>query len=406
MDKEILPFWEIIPKFFLIPIKGVGLIALLLFTLIVTLLPSIFVFIIIFFAVIKFAMEILHNTAEGHLIAPKLNSKVLNQNYDLPFKLVLLLALPLVILWEIGEGHFFLSLLVVAFYSIVLPASIMTLAYTRHLLSAVNPIKLIALVSRLGSSYFILYLFLFLLNGAAPTAYVFFIGSIVDSSLFFAVLFQVYFFWVMFAMMGYVLYQYHEDIGYELPKEREQRKKDLSDPLSDFNRYIKKEDFSAAQRELKSLILRNPDDLQLREKFHKLVKISGDSEELVNQATGMISRLIVANKHFNAVNIYFDCIKADASFTLQNEDHYLPLVQEMRRMQMHSEAIKLSNGFHTLYPASQHTPYLYLLVIKILLEDLSHYDRAGEIIIFLTSHYPNHEITTELDRYRKLLMAL
>ena len=406
MDKNILPFWEIIPRFFLIPLKGVGIIALLLLSSLVSLFPLKLIYIMVFFAVIKYGMEILGRTAEGHLSAPMLTLKVLNENYELPFKLIALLLLPLAILWKLGDDSPFLSLFLIVFYSMVLPASIMTLTYTRHFFYAINPFELLRLISRLGFSYIILYIFLFFLSGAAPIAYIFFIGSVIESSFFFTVLFQVYFFWVMFGMMGYVLYQHHEDIGYELPNEREQRLNRKQDPLFDLNTFIENEDFIAAQRELKALILRNPEDLSLRARFHKLVKISGNIEELTSQGSGMIWRLIAKNKLFDAVNIYLDCIKVAADFKPYNESDYLPLAEEMRRMRLYKEAISLGNNFHNHYPNSTQIPFLYLLMVKIFIEDLSQNDNAGTMISFLKSNYKGHDIEAELDSYNKLLTRI
>ncbi|MDC9724904.1 MAG: hypothetical protein PSN44_03150 [Gammaproteobacteria bacterium] len=402
MNKAIPAFWDILPTFFLIPLKGVGIVALLLFSAIVTNFPSLFVYIIIFFAAVKYGMEILHNTAEGVLKAPELSFKVLNENYDLPFKLLALFLLPLYLLSKVGDSAPIISIFLVVFYSIVLPASIMTLAYTRHLISALNPIELVRLITRLAWSYVTLYILLFFLSSAPSIAYFFFAEGI-GSSVFLAVLFQIYFYWVMYAMMGYVLYQYHDDIGYELASEREDRKKKKLDPLSGIDASLQSEDYMVAQRDLKALILTNPTDLELRRKFHKLAKISGDTKELTQQGAGMIWRLIGAGKNVEAANIYLDCVKADSNFKPVKDSDYLPLATELKRMRLYKKAISLCNDFHVNYPNSIDLPFLYLLVIKILIEDLSQDEMAKPILSFLEKNYIGHEIADDLAGYNSYL---
>ncbi|NOQ93194.1 MAG: hypothetical protein GQ547_01010 [Methylophaga sp.] len=402
MNKPIPAFWDMLPTFFLIPLRGVGIVALLLFSVIVTNIPSLFVYIITFFAAVKYGMEILHNTAEGELNAPDLSFKVLNENYELPFKQLVLFLLPFYLLLKFGDSSPIISLILVTFYSVALPASVMTLAYTRHLMSALNPLELISLIARLGWSYIVLYIFLSFLSSAAPIAYFFFVDS-VGSSLFLAVLFQIYFYWVMYAMMGYVLYQYHEDIGYELTSEREERERKKLDPLSDIDDSLQNEDYAAAQRDLKALILKNPTDLELRHKFHKLAKISGDAEDLTHQGAGMIWRLIDAGKRVDAVNIYLDCVKADANFKPVKDSDYLPLATELKRMRLHKKAIALCNDFHLMHPKSIDLPFLYLLVVKILIEDLSQDDMAKPVLSFLEKNYVNHEIAGEVAGYNAFL---
>jgi len=43
----------------------------------------------------------------------------------------------------------------------------------------------------------------------------------------------------------------------------------------------------------------------------------------------------------------------------------------MRRMRQHKLALKLVNGFHKTYPNNPNIPYVYLLAVKIFIEDLS-----------------------------------
>ncbi len=400
---NIRPFWDVIPQFFLIPLKGAGVIALLLFTSLATFFPHLFILIAVFFLVIKYGMEILQNTAEGRLNAPELSFKVLNENYELPFKQLFLFLLPILLMTQASSFTAFIIISnIILFYLFVLPASVMTLAYTHSFFAAINPFTLISLIGRIGWSYGILYVFLLFLNGGASAAYYFLVGDSPDASIFLALLFQIYFAWVMYAMMGYVLYQYHEDIGYELPEDSIEEDKD-STVLARFHHLVETENYAAAQDELRDVVLLDPDNLDLRMKFHKIVKMAGDNKQLVMHGTGLIKRLLEKRKLVDAVNVYLDCVKVDPEFRPESDVHYLPLAEEMRRMRLYKQAIKLSNGFHQRYPKSKQIPYLYLLVTKIFIEDLTMDDKAKPILSLLQKKYSDHEIALEVKRYNTFL---
>ncbi|MFW5425901.1 MAG: tetratricopeptide repeat protein [Methylophagaceae bacterium] len=402
-NNDIRPFWDIIPQFFLIPLKGAGVIALLLFTSLATFFPHIFILIAVFFVVIKYGMEILQNTAEGRLKAPELSFRVLNENYELPFKQLFLFLLPVLLMTQATSFTAFIVISnVILFYLFVLPASVMTLSYTHSFFSAINPFVLISLIGRIGWSYGILYVFLLFLNGGASAAYYFLVGDSPDASIFLALFFQIYFAWVMYAMMGYVLYQYHEDIGYELPEDAIEQDED-SGVLASFHHLVETENYTAAQNELREIVLRDPDNLDLRMKFHKIVKMAGDNKQLAMHGTGLINRLLEKRKWVDAVNIYLDCVKAEPRFRPESDTHYLPLAEEMRRMRLYKQAIKLSNGFHQHYPKSEQIPYLYLLVTKIFIEDLSLDEKAKPILSLLQKKYSGHEIAPEVKRYNTFL---
>ncbi|MBL1319808.1 MAG: hypothetical protein COA63_001930 [Methylophaga sp.] len=402
-NNDIRPFWDVIPQFFLIPFKGAGILALFLFTSLATFFPHLLVLIAVFFVVIKYGMEILQNTAEGRLKAPELTFRVLNENYELPFKQLFLFLLPVLLMAQsTGFMAFIVISNIILFYLFVLPASVMTLAYTHSFFSAINPFVLISLIGRIGWSYGILYVFLLFLNGGASAAYYFLVGDSLDASIFLALFFQVYFAWVMYAMMGYVLYQYHEDIGYELPEDSIENEED-STILASFHHLVETENYTAAQDELREIVLRDPDNLDLRMKFHKIVKMAGDNKQLAMHGTGLIKRLLAKRKWVDAVNVYLDCVKVEPDFRPESDIHYLPLAEEMRRMRLYKQAIKLSNGFHQRYPKSKQIPYLYLLVTKIFIEDLSLDEKAKPILSLLQNKYSEHEIALEVKRYNTFL---
>ncbi len=397
---DITPLWATIPSFFLLPLKGAGLIALLLFSFLLSLIPSIFVVILISFAWIKYGLEILQNTSDGNLEAPKLNEQTLGDGYELPFKQFFIFALPGFLLFsqDVSGSPSVFNIIFTIFYLFVLPASIMTLAYTHSFLAAINPVNLLFLIRSVGWTYAVLYGFLFLLNGSAAALFYFLAPD--DPGILYAFLgifFEIYFAWVMYAMMGYVMYQHHDDLGYDVPDEDKVEEAPQDVVLNELDQLIENDKYDAAKELLIASIKEEPEDITLRQKFHNLIKIMGETKQLTIHGKEMITRAIPANKLRIALNVYLDCLKADPSFKPKNATDYFPLATEMRKTRHFKEAILLINGFHQKYPNNTDTPPLYLMVAKIFIEDLSQDEKAAPILSFLRKNHPEHETSSDVN---------
>ena len=83
----ITPFWNRIPRFFLYGLHPNALI------LIGVLFSASYIFggplinLVYYIVIIKYASEGLQHTVEGHLTPPQLSVEVINENFELPFKL-------------------------------------------------------------------------------------------------------------------------------------------------------------------------------------------------------------------------------------------------------------------------------------------------------------------------------
>jgi hypothetical protein len=113
-----------------------------------------------------------------------------------------------------GDG--FLTFIADAAVALLLPASVMTLAVTDSLVDAMDPQRLLRFARRIGPAYLTLFLALLLLMGGSQQAFdliapvlgkspwlLGLVGSLVGN----------YFFFIMCAMMGYVLFQYSDALS-------------------------------------------------------------------------------------------------------------------------------------------------------------------------------------------------
>jgi hypothetical protein len=179
-----------------------------------------------------------------------------------------------------GDGV--LTLLADAAAALLLPASVMTLAVTNNLREAIDPRRLFDFARKIGWPYVALFLALLLLMGGSQQAFdlvapvlgkspwlLGLAGSFVGN----------YFFFIMCAMMGYVLFQYSDALSLnvvgpgdpepaELLGEGEFHRRDAI-----LGRLLAEGDLAAAKAHLVHELTFDPDNASLRTRLEKLEAI-------------------------------------------------------------------------------------------------------------------------------------
>ena len=230
----IKPFWARLREFFLYPLHFAPLTVLLLLSLIAFLLvqvpgwgyrmdflfwriprnllyalPFVFVF-------LKYAQSVLEATAHGHLKPKPLSGEQLTENGMIVIKMLMLLLVfnlleftALDLFDRVGKN---IMGFVLAFAT---PAAIMVLAMEDSLFSALNPSTVGSVILRIGTPYIILFVLFYLLQIARDTMIGLLAGMLnpsLGATIF--VFVSMYFYLIMFNMMGYLLYQHHEELGF------------------------------------------------------------------------------------------------------------------------------------------------------------------------------------------------
>lgn len=406
-DTRITPFWHRIPRFFLYPLHPTSLIMMVLFSLGAMIfsfsLFGVFVLLAGTAVFLKYCYYILEHTAQGHNEPPSLSWDFLSGDYMILLKqlgvFMLLGLLASVLGGLLGP---FGSTLVILIGGLLIPASIMILAVTNSFSEAINPSSLSRLVGEIGWPYLILYGFLFFLNVGQETA-MYFLSNLLPPGLLIAGLAFVtmYFTYIMYNMMGYVIYQFHDRLGYSVIDEQDDETR--YENMGAVEQFIAQENFAAAAEELKSIIRANPDDPDLRLKFHKLVKLENNTKQMLVHGDGLITRLLVLNRKLDAMTVYLDCVTADPAFRPSDKDTYLPLAQLLRAHKQQARVIQLLNGFHKRFPNDPLVPQLYLFVAQVFIDDLSQDTKARPILEYLAKAFPDHPLSEQVMFYRTAL---
>ncbi|MGE5384702.1 MAG: hypothetical protein ACM3SV_02325, partial [Betaproteobacteria bacterium] len=226
---NITPFWERLPQFFLFPFQGQNLILLPLLSLSSLLaipfpLPTpvdyFMVEALILLAIVRRGFTVMDAISRGYLTGESQAVLLVDrERVNLPWKL-----LGVILLWGFvvdlaGTLGAALGWVCWLFTVVTLPAAVMALSVTNSFAAGLNPLLWISIIRGIGKPYLVLLFFLALLSGGTPAAMPllapFLRGWLALPLLNFTVL---YFTLIMFAMMGYVLYQFHGMLG--LPIDR------------------------------------------------------------------------------------------------------------------------------------------------------------------------------------------
>ncbi len=418
IGNTIPPFWERIPSFFAYPLKPDALIFLgiLSVTSLAVFLPlvGIFIYLVVIYALLKYGYLVLSHTADGHLTPPQLAGTGLAGQNNLPLKqlaVFILMGLATIGLGFLGQFAFVAGVLFLLF---TLPASVMALAVSHSAFKAMNPATLVGIIRAIGWPYAILYVFLLLLSGGSDVATQLVAPLLpVWLLIVIGVFISGYFTTVMFHMMGYAVYQYHEPLGYGRVKEFDASEAQHAptqaptvDPfLNEVHILVTEGKVDEARQRLKDRI-RAGGSLDERAQYHKLLKLSADKDELINHGGDYVKMLVGLDKREQALDTFADCMAADSKCHMWSGELAYDFAGRAHGQGRHDLALGLLNGFAKHYAEHKLIPQAYLLAARILCEQKGQDAQARKLLTDLLRRYPNHEATPEIERYLGFLDRL
>lgn len=407
---RVTPFWHRLPQFFVYPFHPRALIMLIGLTVIMAVtggiapIGGILVTLVATLMATKYAFDILARTAEGRLDPPLLDAETLLRGYGVPFKQVavyIVIGGTTAIVGKVFGVWLALGFLAAAL--ILLPASIMTLAFTGSLVSAIDPGTLLRTVRGTGWGYAALLGCLFLLNGGSSTALQWVGTGLPPAQLMvLSTLVQFYFTFVMFNLMGYLLYQYHDRLGYE-PEAVAEQSAQIDPERQTIQAFIDDGNYAAAIEELKK-VLRRDQDPDTRLWLHRVANMAGDEATLMTNAGPLIETLIDRGRIRDATDVYRSCQDHDPEARPARPTDYLPMAQMMVQAGQPQRALKLANGFHRNFPDHPDVPALYLLVARILADTGGQPEQARKVLTYIARRFPEQPEARQAESLRAALM--
>ncbi|MDP5239089.1 hypothetical protein Q9Q94_06075 [Uliginosibacterium sp. 31-16] len=462
------PFWTRVPRFFLFPLTPSVLWRVVVFAALpalgafATSLPAMMVCIgglslLSWVFLLRFGSRVLSETSLGRL-SPTQYSPLPDETLaHMPYKIMGLFIIPGfavgLVAGLFGEGMGMLANFAVM---LITPAALMALVTSRSLSTGLNPAAGWSLISGIGAPYLLLCIFLYFLS----TGQMFLMFKVFESSLLpmlqkwgelqvtlqqamasqdevaftaameasqklFANLrprlagsvwlitgVAMHFTLIAFNMLGYVLYQFHEQLGLDvevLPGRRggSAAAKAKEDPDSARITEFLAEGMVDQALEIAYEAQRlDPENTAAQERYNKLLHLAGKDERLLNHSQKLIPLLLRKEQRRNALDAWKRCREKQPEFRPEDAATVLQLAEAARHAREPKLAMEILNGFDKAFRNSPLLAEVYFLGGQILCEDLNQDELAERFFVTLANRFPDHPRVEESQRLRQIIARM
>ncbi|MGH8085879.1 MAG: hypothetical protein ACREPV_11465 [Lysobacter sp.] len=330
-----VPFWQRLRAITLYPVRGAAFYSLLALTLasLLGLIPVIgwIVSILVWVGAYKYAFEILRATADGRMEAPEV---VLGADDGVVIRLIgMQLIFIAVIVLAMVFGGPIIGLATIALIAFLQPGCVMSLAIDGSLSHALNPLTPLGLVERIGWPYLAVFGLLFVIQASMFTAAVWLAGVMPPVLADLAV--TAVAFWALFAafhLMGYLVYQYHEVLGY-VPSGADAlpgRHTPDADLLAEAEGYVRDGQLGTALELLRGETRSRAVGLDTHDLYHRLLRQDGNAAALSEHAREYLNLLLLEKQDRRALGLLRESLDADPDFVPMQVEHTEQLIERAR----------------------------------------------------------------------------
>jgi tetratricopeptide (TPR) repeat protein len=410
------PFWSRLPKFFTYPFHPRPLVfmaALSLATLLYGIpLLGLFLRLATYVVLLKYSFAALLNTAQGKFFPPNVNLQTISADIGVVFKqIAIFIIIGILFVYMIRDAGIIVGLFFLCFAILSIPSMIIMLVTTNSLLHAINPLLFVKIAWRIGWGYLLMYFFLILLGGAPAVIGKYAIAYLpAPLYMMLMTLAESFYTIITYHLMGYVILQYNEEIGYEVeleddPLVSEEGPSAHSESSEITNRVdilIKEGNMDEAISVIKKETEGDITDPELAERYFNLLKIKKQVQEMLEHGRVYLDMLAKANQKEKLCEVYLECASKNSEFT-PGSSTIMKIAGSLNESGKPKEAVQAYNNFIKANPKSPMVPKAYFLGSNIINEKLNNPQKASSIIKGLIKKYPDHEIIPYADRYLKQL---
>jgi len=424
VENIVEPFWSRLPKIFAYPLKTHSMIFMVTLSIFMTLFssPDLFSKIIqslLLGVLLKYCFSALKATAQGSMKAPEINEQTISEDFGVVVKywglgFLFFLAGMGCFLFTLGISAnigtsmgIFLFVSCIIFLLMIYPAMVIVLATSDSLLSAINPSISVRMAWRIGPSYLLMLIFLVFLY-SAPATVVYLLQPFIPNILivFMFALANCYYTIVAHHLMGYLILQYHDTIGYDVDPEEQDIYEQEHAPEKDaahnlinrLNVLIKESRLDDAieliQAEMKPDMM-NPD---VAERYYNLLKLKDRTPEMLAHAKVYLDLLVKGNRKDTFRAVYLECVAIDPGFCPRATTLF-KIAGSMNECGNFHAALEAYNRFIKGSPDDPLVPKAYFLAAGVFYEKMLNPEKASKTLQRLIRIFPNHEIVPYAQRY-------
>ena len=402
-----LPFWERLRPMLLYPMHSEALLTISVLAVLRLLgfVPGIgwLLNILITVGMLKYAAEVLTATANGHMEAPNGYSTPDEVGWTVLKVQVLLWLLAIgltLVLGAMGAGALaFAPLFIVALGA---PAALMSAAIDQDTLGALNPSMWAATISRIGWPYIgaslLCLVIMFSETNAQRMLVPFLPGPLAIVGHYFI---AHYFTVVTFHLLGYLVYQYRDALGYEVkpthykplprPKDRDQGVLDEAEKLAADG------DTAGAATLLGEHIHERGGTDAVHQRYRKLLNLHGDSAALAKHARTWLNVMIAQERWRQALEFWAEIRAADAQLWPSDPDQVLELLDKAHELGRPELSLPFASGFSRVYPKHPAVGAVHLRVARALAGPMGRAADALKLLEMTRDAFPKSKALGEIE---------
>jgi len=409
----ITPFWQRLDEIALYPSRPASLITLIVLSLVkvLTLLPStvgsLLIGLLVLAALYKFCFEVLRASADGKLEPPE-GGLELRESVGWG-AIGMQVVLFLICLVAFAVGGLFLGVVVTGLVVLALPGVWMSYAMDGNFSHALNPSTWIEIMTRIPAGYFAAYGLMIViafceLNAKSLVAGLF--PSVVGVPLLFFV--SGYALVACFHLMGYVIYQYQDMLGYEPEEVATLKRPDDVDQeiLDDAATLVDEGESAMAIEMLRGHLAERGASEAVHQQYRKLLRQANDNTTLIRHGYEYLAMLLAQDKDKAAVELVRECFELDATFAPQEAEWVTRLAARAAQLGHTPVSLRLLQGFAKRFPKSPDIPTNYVLAAKLLSERMGKDAEARALLVQIKAAFPQHELTPKIDGMLAMLDKL
>ena len=411
---EIQPFWFKLNDVWRYPAKPASLMVIgigAMLSLVVAYLPfgpfRIFFDLAVISYVYKYGAEVLMHTARGNTDEAPERVTVVEENQGWQ-QIRLFVSMYAVALVAFLYAPFWLAVIVGVFLVTGYPAASIMVAIEGSVLGSLNPLRWLDAITRIGWPYVavVLLSICFVYSKFYLNNLLTFLWGPLVVLLTSAVSF--YFAVMSFFLLGYLVYQFHEVLGFELAVQQKQlpRTHIKLDPdqsvIDACEALVVQGKLAEAAAQLRNLISARGATAMVHGRYRKILQINQDTAGLLEHGATWLSVLLAQEKMPEAIAIYQECLALDPAFTPRVPEEFAILATALSLVEP-KLAISLLQNFCRQYPKSKIVPRNLLLAAKILAERLNDMAGAKKLVQQLQHKFPESVHVEAINEYGVLL---
>jgi TolA-binding protein len=319
--------------------------------------------------------------------------------------------------------------LFMAVLSLLLPAAAVVIALEDNLARAFNPLNVITLVQAMGAAYFVLWGFFLAIAGSRQAALA--LGQNWPAALRFPVEMAVanYLGLVLFALMGYALYQFHQELHLDVDVDFDRHRdaggaeaiatagsaraaamKQGTLPTDPWERklheLVQQGKLKEAIAEVRDRMRYDRFDAPLNQRLHALLVRQGEDAATLAQGQQLVTALARAGQGREALDALRKLQALDAAFVPEDGDVVLPAATAAVQQRDFALAMQLLRGFDKRFPGHKDIPGVFFLGARLLSEQNRQHDKAARILRAVVQQFPEHAVVPEARTYLQVLERL